>query len=235
MIEFLSRLRQTKQANEAKSFTTWKRLVIDVADEKSLNQEETLNTLQQLGRSVEQLEQAATAVKKRRSLRERFEAGKSGEAKQRKAEKEIDAATAKFEPIKTQYESLVEKLWAEVSWAKQLQADGNNAFADLSKTCADEEILAEVQAAQQAEQEAQQTREAAQSERDRIADFVIRTENGMRSVENTGEKSRLSDLLSEKKAELREAESRLTEAANKCRDTAKAITDFGTKLADSEL
>ncbi|MEI8021520.1 MAG: hypothetical protein WCH39_25145, partial [Schlesneria sp.] len=191
--------------------------------------------LQQLGRSVEELEQAATAVKKRRSLRMRVEAGKSAEAKQKKAEKDIEAAASKFDPIKQQYEATVEKLSGEVSWWRQCQADADEALRDLSKTCSDEELLAEYQAAQRAEQEAQQTREAAQNERDRLADIVIRDEHRMQSVENTGEKSRLSDLLSGKKSELRDAESRLTEATNKCRDTAKVVSDFRLKLADSEL
>jgi hypothetical protein len=235
MMEFFNRLRKVKAESQGKANSTWRKLVLSVADETKVTERETLATLEQLGRSLEDLEAAVANVKQRRVLFKNVEAAKNAKSELEAIEKEAEAAHAKFRPIETEFNLTMERLSNIATHLREVQVRSRSTVDKLIASCTDEEALAAYASAQDEDRKAQARRAAAEAEFQRLDELCRFTKDSFDKAEHPGDRDNLAAKLRTYDSQYDVAFKERTEAMEFTHAAAKEVESRRTALAECEL
>ena len=191
MLAFLEKLRSRKFEIARKVGSEWQTLVIDIADEKEIDTDETLAALSRLGKSPDDLAAAVGLLAQRRQWAQQVTGGNRAESDHPVIKRKIEAEVARFTEIERQHEEKLQPLSYELAEAGRMILDGASASRELSQTSTDPLALAAV--ADAAEKLAELRREQAhiaselRSKEDRLATITAQKDDDL-----DGQAARLS-------------------------------------------
>lgn len=229
MFDLITRLRNFKSQFDVKQCDQWRQLVVAAADEKQMDEESVLETLQRLGKTLEDLENAVKSVHRRRSERKSVEAAAAAEKEIKDLTEAMVKETARFEPIERKHNELIESLDNQRAYLKNVRDQGLQAQDRLIQSCTDENALSAYRAVQAIEQEMQNDLRLSDSEIRRISEAITYLSPASDSVDP---ESPQVLKLKEQFADLQKARATLELKAKKGAD---AVASARLRLAETEL
>lgn len=138
-------IRGKKREAEKRVRSTWNQLVDDVASGKLKDPDDAAELMEKLGKTEADLTHAVELRKKRTNLAKQRADAVQADREIAQIEKRIDEANAKFEPIEAAHKQFVREQLYLAEVCQQKKRLGDEAEAELIRSCTDPETQAEIE------------------------------------------------------------------------------------------
>ncbi|WP_397570392.1 hypothetical protein [Schlesneria sp. T3-172] len=140
MLGFFERLVTKSRLASEKKTMTWRQLVIDICDGNEPPEDEVIEALQRLGKTIEDLRESVALLAKRREWSEIARKGAEARLKLNSIESEKAPHLAEFQAAEAKFNLAINEINERSSQLRLVAGQGDQARIELSKSATDPAI-----------------------------------------------------------------------------------------------